>query len=92
MRQNFEELIKVDKNGHGYMLFKIDIYFSEYRLAVEVDEEGNVDRDLFFEKGKEILEKIVDCKFIRTNTSKKCYDLGDGSGSIPNLLLNQRKH
>ena len=50
MRQNFEELIKVDKNGRGYMLLKIDIYFSEYRLAVEVDEEGNVDRDLFFEK------------------------------------------
>ena len=50
MRQNFEELIKVDKNGRGYMLLKIDIYFSEYRLAVEVDEEGHVDRDLFFEK------------------------------------------
>ena len=46
----------------------------------------------FLKKGQEILEKIVDCKFIRTNTSKKCYDLGDGSGSIPNLLLNQRKH
>ena len=46
----------------------------------------------FLKKGQEILEKIVDCKFIRTNTSKKSYDLDDGSGSIPNLLLNQRKH
>ena len=46
----------------------------------------------FLKKGQEILEKLVDCKFIRTNTSKKFYDLGDGSGSIPNLLLNQRKH
>ena len=46
----------------------------------------------FLKKGQEILEKIVDCKFIRTNTSKKFYDLGDESGSIPNLLLNQRKH
>ena len=46
----------------------------------------------FLKKGQEILEKIVDCKFIRTNTSKKSYDLDDGSGSIPNLLLNQQKH
>ena len=50
MRENFEELIKVDKNGSGYIVFKFDIYFSEYRLAVEVDEEGHVDRDLIFEK------------------------------------------
>ena len=31
----------------------------------------------FLKKGQEILEKIVDCKFIRTNTSKNSYDLDD---------------
>ena len=28
------------------MLFRIDVYFIEYLLAVEVDEKGHTDRDL----------------------------------------------
>ena len=26
------------KNGHEYILFRIDVYFPEYILAVEIDE------------------------------------------------------
>ena len=40
--------IKVDKNGSKYILFRIDVYFSEYNLAVEVDEKRHTDRDLIF--------------------------------------------
>ena len=57
------------------MLFRIDIYFSEYFLAVEIDEKGHTDRDLIFEeKRQEALEKKLGCKFIRINTSKEGYD------------------
>ena len=28
--EHYEELIKFDKNGRDYILFKIDIYFSEH--------------------------------------------------------------
>ena len=40
------------------MLFRINVYFTEYLTAVEVDEKGHTDRDLIFEKKRqEVLEK-----------------------------------
>ena len=36
--------IQVDKNGREYVLFRIDVFFTEYFLAVEID------RDLIFEE------------------------------------------
>ena len=44
--------IQVDNNDQEYILFRIDIYFTEYSLAVEIDEKGHTDRDLIFEKKK----------------------------------------
>ena len=41
--------IQVDNNDQEYILFRIDIYFTEYVLAVEIDEKGRTDRDLIFE-------------------------------------------
>ena len=41
---------QVNSNGQKYILFRIDIYFTKYYLAVEIDEKGNIDRDLEFEK------------------------------------------
>ena len=50
--------IQVDKNGCEYILFRIDVYFSEYSLAVEIDEKGHTDRDFIFEeKRQKALEK-----------------------------------
>ena len=57
------------------MLFRINVYFTEYLTAVEVDEKGHTDRDLIFEKKRqEALEKKLGCKFIRINTSKEGYN------------------
>ena len=40
------------------MLFRIDIYFNKFLLAVEIDEKRHADRDLIFEeKRQEALEK-----------------------------------
>ena len=62
--------IQVDTNGCKYILFRIDVYFNKFLLAVEVNEEGHTDRDLTFEeKRKEGLEKKLGCKLIRINTS-----------------------
>ena len=35
--QHYKEKIEVDKNGCEYILFRIDVYFTEYLLAVEID-------------------------------------------------------
>ena len=41
---------KTDKNECEYILFRIDVYFTEYFLAVEIDEESHTDRYLTFEE------------------------------------------
>ena len=53
-----KEKIKVDKNGREYISFRIDVYFTEYFLAVEIDEKNHEDTELIFEKKRqEALEK-----------------------------------
>ena len=53
-----KELIKGDKNGRNYMLFKIDVYILEHNLAAEINEKAHTDRDFIFqEKRQEALEK-----------------------------------
>ena len=70
--QHYNKKIQTDKNGCKYILFRIDIYFTKYSLAIEIDEKGHTDRDLIFEeKRQKALEKNLNCKFIRINTSKE---------------------
>ena len=45
--------IQADNNGKEYILFTIDVYFTDYCLAVEIDEKGHTDKDLKFEKKKD---------------------------------------
>ena len=40
--------IQVDENECKYILFRIGVYFTEYLLAVKIDEKGHNDRDLIF--------------------------------------------
>ena len=49
-------------NGCDCILFWIDVYFTEYLLAVEIDEKGHIDR------------KKLGYKFIRINKIKEDYD------------------
>ena len=55
--EHHEEKTQIDKNEHDY-IFRIDVYFTEYFLAVEIDEKGRTDRDIIFEeKRQKALEK-----------------------------------
>ena len=66
--EHYEKKKKVYKNGCKYILFRIDVYFDEFLLAIKIDEKGHT--DLTFEKKRqEALEKKLGCKFIRINTS-----------------------
>ena len=57
--EHYNKQIQVDNNGRKYILFRIDVYFTKYSLAVEIDEKGHTDRDLEFEeKRQEALEKM----------------------------------
>lgn len=48
--------------------YRIDLYFTDLKIAIECDENGHKDRDPDYEKQRqETLEKILGCKFIRYN-------------------------
>ena len=51
--------IQADENGCKYILFRIDIYFSECFLAVEIEEKGHTEREIIFveKKTKSIRKK-----------------------------------
>ena len=75
--ERYEKSIQIGDNERKHILFKIDIYFSECSLAVEIGKKS-VDRDLIFEeKRQKVLEKRLNCKFIRINKSNDLdYELG----------------
>ena len=65
--------IQVDTNGCKCILFRIDIYFSEYSLAIEIDEKGHTDRDFIYEEKR---QKAPEKKLgINTSNAKNGYDL-----------------
>ena len=77
--------IQIDKNECKYILFRIDIYFNNCFLAVEIDEKGHTDSgSIFDEKRQEVLGKKLGCKFIRINTSnaKNGYNLDYEVGNV----------
>ena len=79
--------IQVDDNGHQYILFRTDIYFTKYCLAVEIDEKGYTNRDLEFEKKRQkALEKKLNCTFIRINTSKENFDVDYEASRIQTFI------
>ena len=86
---NTMKKIQADKNGCKYILFRIDVYFSECFLAVEIDENRHTDRDIIFEeKRQKVLEKKNGCKFIRINTSnaKNGNDLDYKVGNVQTFI------
>ena len=52
--------------------YRIDLYFHEYKLAIEVDELGHADRNLSNEiERQKALGKELNCVFIRINPDEK---------------------
>ena len=52
MKKKKKKKIQVNSNGQKYILFRIDIYFTnftKYFLAKEIHEKGHTDRDLELE-------------------------------------------
>ena len=55
--EHYNKKIQVDNNDREYILFRIDVYFIKYSLAVEIDEKGHTDRDLFLRKKTKGIKK-----------------------------------
>ena len=91
--EHYRKKIQTDENGHKYLLFRIDVYFTKYFLAVEIDEKGHTDRDLIFEeKRQKTFEKKLNCEFIRINTSREIYDASYEVSRIQTFISNSNKN
>ena len=56
--------------------YRIDPYFHKHKLAIEVDELGNADRNLSNETEREkALEKELDSVFIRISPDEKNFNI-----------------
>ena len=63
--------------------YKIDLYFHDYKLAIEVDEKGHKERNIDHEiKRQKALEKKLSCKFIRINPDEKCFNIFKAKNEI----------
>ena len=92
------KIIKVFSNEkillqHSVLNYQIDLYFSEHKLAIEVDEKGRTDRD---EKKKENereekIKKELGCKFIRINPDAENYDIFVEIGKIEGYIARSNK-
>ena len=77
--EHYQKNIQVDNNERKYILFKTDVYFTDFSLALEIDEKRNTDKDLIFEiKRQKALEKKLNCRFIKVNVSNDLdYEISD---------------
>ena len=55
--------------------YRFDLYFHEYKLAIEVDELGHTNRNINNEiERQKALEKELNCVFIRINPDEKDFN------------------
>ena len=56
--------------------YRIDLYFHDNNLVIEIDENGLSDRNIAYEiKRKKTIEKELGCKFISTDPDKEDFDI-----------------
>ena len=52
LNEHYGKKIQAHQNGCKYILFRIDVYFTEYLLVVEIHGKVHTDRDLTFEENR----------------------------------------
>ena len=56
------------QNESGILGYRVDLYFHDYKLAIEVDKFGHSDRNIDYEiKRQNAIEKELGCIFNRIN-------------------------
>ena len=56
--------------------YRIDLYFYDNKLAVEIDENGHSDRNIQYQiERQKAIEQELGCKFIRIDPGKEDFDI-----------------
>jgi very-short-patch-repair endonuclease len=67
--------------------YKIDLFFIDYNLAIECDENGHDDRDPIHEKVREDYIKSLGNKIIRYNPNSQSFDMSNVLREINSVLF-----
>ena len=55
---------------------RIDLYFHDYKLAIEIDDNGHSNRNIDYEiRTQKAIEQEFGCRFIRIDPEKKNFDI-----------------
>ena len=75
------------------MGYKIDLYFHEYKLAIEVDELGHNDRNIDYEiQRQQALERELNCVLIRINSDAVDFNIFKEINKIHRHLKNHLRN
>ena len=75
------------KLQHSILNYYIDLYFPEYRLAVEIDEKGHLDRNEEKEQERENkIKEALKCEFIMINPEKEKIDVFVEIGKMYDII------
>ena len=66
---------------YSVLTYRVDLYFHDYELAIEVDEKGHNDRDYEKQRQKKI-EKKLGCKFITINPNEENFKISKINNKI----------
>ena len=73
--------------------YRIDLYFYEYKLAIEIDELGHNDRNTDYEiKRQREIEKELNCVFIKTNPDAADFNINKLNNQIfKRIIVSKRR-
>ena len=65
------------------LTYRIDLYFHEYRLAIETDEKEHRDGSIDYEiKRQKAIEKELNCKFVRIYPDEEGFNIFNAQNKI----------
>ena len=90
IRDTFKgEDIRIQYTVLGY---RIDLYFYEHKLAIEIDELGHNDRNTDYEiKRQREIEKELNCVFIRTNPDAADFNINKLNNQILKHIIQSKE-
>jgi very-short-patch-repair endonuclease len=88
IENSFSEALRLTRQKR-FGSYYIDLYFEDYNLAIECDENDHKDRDITYERTREqyLLEQNI--TILRYNPNDKNFDLSDVLRKITKVLFNK---
>ena len=67
---------------HSVLIFKVDLYFYDYKLTIEIDEKGHEDYEDSEKQRQKEIETELSCKFIRINPDEENFNISNDNNKI----------